>query len=368
MLSLTFFQLFSEVFKTFNHLADCLQILAVCFVEGVQFLAVNIKYRHHLAVVAKHGYDDFRLRLAAARYMARELLNVRHNDGLCFLPGSATHTLAEGDVHTCNRALEWAKHQFSDFKARVWRAIAGHHAIESCPPESHRLMDYRCYIAHDGYRVLLAFNECFNLADQYLIFFFFHILPTWWQHDILHVVSHFEKRRDFVIGESGNTATDASHEERQLRMFLGERDKFIHVGLDSLYPTLHRGDSIALALQAYALAHDGSKLAVGDIGRPTAVHTSKVAAEHKDLIRLQLCNKLWCSTFLLHLVSWLFVMPDSNVDAIELGSYPTNVCLAVVIGEHNLWFDDLRSLNQLVWCHGIGLVARQESDVYVLNS
>ena len=67
------------------------------------------------------------------------------------------------------------------------------------------------------------------------------ILPTWWQHDILRVVSLLEQRRDFFIGESSYAAADASNEESKILVFLGELDELIHVGLDSIYPTLHRG-------------------------------------------------------------------------------------------------------------------------------
>ena len=126
------------------------------------------------------------------------------------------------------------------------------------------------------------------------------ILPTWWQHDILHVVSLLEQRRDFIIRESSNATADAGNKERQILVLFGELDELIHVGLDSIYPTLHRWDAIALTLQAYALAHDGSKLAVGDIGRSTAVHTFEIAAEHKYLVRLQLRDKLWCRSLLFH--------------------------------------------------------------------
>ena len=62
-------------------------------------------------------------------------------------------------------------------------------------------------------------------------------------------------------------------------------------------------------------------------------------------------------------------MSDSNVDTIifELFWDATHICLTVVIWEHHLGLDDLRSLNQLVRCHRVGLVARQESYVDVLD-
>lgn len=62
-------------------------------------------------------------------------------------------------------------------------------------------------------------------------------------------------------------------------------------------------------------------------------------------------------------------MSDSNVDAVtfELSWETAHVRLSVVIREHHLGLDSLCSLNQLVWSHGVGLVAGQESDVDVLD-
>lgn len=62
-------------------------------------------------------------------------------------------------------------------------------------------------------------------------------------------------------------------------------------------------------------------------------------------------------------------MSDSNVDAVtfELSWETAHVRLSVVIREHHLGLDSLCGLNQLVWSHGVGLVAGQESDVDVLD-
>jgi hypothetical protein len=60
--------------------------------------------------------------------------------------------------------LEWAKHQ-----------LVAYHAVEPRPPESHRLVNGRSHIAHNGYQVLLALNERRYLAYQQLVLFFFHV-------------------------------------------------------------------------------------------------------------------------------------------------------------------------------------------------
>ena len=125
-------------------------------------------------------------------------------------------------------------------------------------------------------------------------------LPIRRQDDILHVVGLLEQWRDFFISKSCYAAADAGHEERQVLILLGKLDELVHIRTDGLYAALHCRDTVALALQTYALTHDGSKLAVGDIGRTTAVHTFEIAAKHKDLVRLQLRDKLWCCPFLFH--------------------------------------------------------------------
>ena len=84
-------------------------------------------------------------------------------------------------------------------------------------------------------------------------------------------------------------------------MVLGKTDKLVHVWLNGLHFSLHGRNGIALALQTYALSHDGSELAVCDICSTASVHTSQIAAEYKDLVRLQRCNKLWCCSFLFHI-------------------------------------------------------------------
>ena len=63
-------------------------------------------------------------------------------------------------------------------------------------------------------------------------------------------------------------------------------------------------------------------------------------------------------------------MSDSDVDTVtaELSRDATYVCLSVVVGEHHLGLNGSCSLHQLVWCHRVGLIAGQESDVDVFDS
>ena len=117
------------------------------------------------------------------------------------------------------------------------------------------------------------------------VLFFF--LPTWWQHDVLHVVSLLEQWGDFLVGESGDATADASHKEGVSRVLFCELYEFIHIRTDGLYTALHRGNSIALALQTNALSHDGAELAQCHISCTSAVHTTEVAAEYENLVWLE---------------------------------------------------------------------------------
>ena len=159
---------------------------------------------------------------------------------------------------------------------------------------------------------LISFNHHFDspviptnkkkeLRNQFLLSFLFvqdvspclsripdaHCLPSWRQHDVLHVVSLFEQRGNLVIGEASDAATYAGDEEGEGGVLLGKRDELINIGFDGLYAALHRGYGIALPLQSHALSHDSSKLAVGDVGRASAMHTTKITAKHEDLVWLE---------------------------------------------------------------------------------
>ena len=96
-----------------------------------------------------------------------------------------------------------------------------------------------------------------------------------------------KQRSDFIIREACDAAADASDEECQFEVLLGELDELVHIRTDGFHAALHRGDGIALTLQANTLPHDSSELAVGDICSTASVHTSQIAAEYKDLVRLQ---------------------------------------------------------------------------------
>ena len=103
-----------------------------------------------------------------------------------------------------------------------------------------------------------------------------------------------KQRSDFFIGETCDAATDASDEESQFWVLLGELDELVHIRTDGFHTALHRGDGITLTLQTNALTHDGPKLAVGDVSRTTAVHSLQVAAKYEDLVRLQRCDEFRC--------------------------------------------------------------------------
>lgn len=89
-----------------------------------------------------------------------------------------------------------------------------------------------------------------------------------------------------IVGKAGDAAANTGNEEGEIRMGLGEQDKLIDIRTNGFYPALHSGDAVTLALQAYALPHDGAELTIGDVSGATAMHACKVATKNKNLVWL----------------------------------------------------------------------------------
>ena len=83
-----------------------------------------------------------------------------------------------------------------------------------------------------------------------------------------------EQRRYLVIRKASYAATYSSDKESQFRMLTSKLKELVHIGSDGLHTTLHRGDSIALALQANALSPYCSKPAIGNKRCPATMHTT----------------------------------------------------------------------------------------------
>lgn len=67
-------------------------------------------------------------------------------------------------------------------------------------------------------------------------------------------------------------------------MVAGEGDEVIYVRTDGLYTALHRGDGIALTLQADTDAPDSAEFLIGYAGCTAAVHAMEIAAEDKYFV------------------------------------------------------------------------------------
>ena len=87
--------------------------------------------------------------------------------------------------------------------------------------------------------------------------------------------------------EACNAATYLGDEEGQLRMHVGKTDELFHIGQDGVRAALHRGDSVALALQTHALTHDGSKFLHSNACCATCMCPGKVAAKDENLFVLK---------------------------------------------------------------------------------
>ena len=120
------------------------------------------------------------------------------------------------------------------------------------------------------------------------------------QEDVIGMNRMFEEWRYLVGHKARYTAANRRNEKRVLRMRLGKRDKLIHVGFDSLYPTLHGRNGVALSLQANTLSPYGAEALHGDTGCTTCVHARQIATEDKHLVRLQLRNPFRCKCSRVH--------------------------------------------------------------------
>ena len=85
---------------------DFLQPTLVDFIESVKFTAVNIENSCDIAIVIENRDNNFRAGEAATGNMTREFLYIRDNHCGFALPGCATDTTAERDVHASHAALE----------------------------------------------------------------------------------------------------------------------------------------------------------------------------------------------------------------------------------------------------------------------
>jgi hypothetical protein len=85
-----------------------------------------------------------------------------------------------------------------------------------------------------------------------------------WQADVLNLHRFRKQRCNLPVLESGDAAADAGDIEEQFGMLTGEYDEIIHVRLDGIHTSLHRGNAIALSLQTNALSPDGSERPIGN--------------------------------------------------------------------------------------------------------
>lgn len=101
--------------------------------------------------------------------------------------------------------------------------------------------------------------------------------------NIREAIGSCKQRCDVLISPAGDAAADARDEELHFRVAVGEADEIFHVSGDGAHRQVHRGDGVAPALQADALAVDGTEAFVGQAGGAAVVVPFPVAAEHEDL-------------------------------------------------------------------------------------
>ena len=144
-----------------NNLHYLLQIQLVSVVKCIKISTVYIQYSHHDAILEERYYN-FTIRSRRTSNMPCELMHIRHNDCLRFLPCRPANATAKRDAHTGNRSLERTKNQFIAINT-----------VQTGPPETDCVMQYRRYICHSGYKIRLAGNKRFYLRQKRLIYILF---------------------------------------------------------------------------------------------------------------------------------------------------------------------------------------------------
>ena len=121
-----------------------------------------------------------------------------------------------------------------------------------------------------------------------------HPQKSSWKAYISEQCSLCEKRCDFIIRKTRYTATNSRHIEEIFGVVSSKIDKLVNIRTNRLNTTLHRGNGITLPLQSNTLPHDCTKTPPCHTGRPSPVHTCKIATKHKDFIFSQGIDVIWC--------------------------------------------------------------------------
>ena len=159
--SVTLVTLHSSLTNRCHQAADGFEIVAISVVEGGEVFAVNVEDGKDRARGIEDGNDNLGTGKAAASNVARELLDIRNDNGLLLLPGSATDSTAIANVHAGYGALKGTKKEF---------AIVN--AIETCPEETHLFMDGGTDVRHHGYHIGLSGYQSLYLLGEQGVFLF----------------------------------------------------------------------------------------------------------------------------------------------------------------------------------------------------
>jgi len=147
-----------KVDMAFNDMCDFFQPLGINVVKGAQLFAVDIQHGNHIAFNIVQGDDNLAARQAAAGNVARKLFHIGDDHGAVLLPCSAAHATALLDVIASHRSLK---------DSQLQNVVLNH--VESCPPESHRLVNEGDGIGQLPDRIVLALNQALDLLDKHLI-------------------------------------------------------------------------------------------------------------------------------------------------------------------------------------------------------
>lgn len=116
------------------------------------------------------------------------------------------------------------------------------------------------------------------------------------QTNILYTYGSGEKRGDFPITESGNPATNSRDIEEKFRVILCKHDELVNIWGNSINPSLHRRNSIALSPEPDSASHHGAEVLECHQGRSASMEALKVRAKNEYLVRTEFRNHLRCES------------------------------------------------------------------------
>ena len=129
--------------------------MRIFFVEVGKFRAINVEHGSDAPAVIANRYHDLAPAQRAARDVAGEFVNVRHNEDLLLGPSRSAYSFAMAYPAACHRSLEGTQHKFRT-----------HHTIEAHPMPAESLVQRGAHVRHRGDHVPFIPQQLAQLGSK----------------------------------------------------------------------------------------------------------------------------------------------------------------------------------------------------------